>query len=750
MAMEQSIGRSIERREGLDKLTGAARFVDDLPRDGVWLGATVRADLPHGQLEEIRWLPGFDWRRVVVVTAADIPGENVVPMVLRDQPGLTSRTIRYRGEPVALIAAPDMQTLQEALAHVELRTTRLPPVLDLDSALAANVLLHGQDNQYRTIELRKGSAAQALQTAAVVLEQTYETGDQEHAYLEPQGMQAEPTEDGILVRGSMQCPYYVVEGVATLLGLKPTQVRVVAMTTGGGFGGKEDFPSLIAGHAALLAWKAQRPVRLIYERVEDLRFTTKRHPSRVRIKTGWTQAGELVAMDAELLLDGGAYSTLSTLVLQRAVLHLVGPYRCEQFSIVGRVLATNYPPRGGFRGFGAPQAAYAREAHWDEAAAALGLDPLTLRQRNWIQPGDTLSTGQLAEEAASVATVLEQAATAADYQNRRRQFAQSNRLASTKPAPERFLRHGIGLALYMHGTGLNGNSEAAFQHQVELQADQHGMFHAITDQVEIGQGSQTILAQCAADGLAVPVSWVVVDEPDTARAPNSGPTVASRTASIIGGLLVQAGRQLRAEVEQHAGCPLADPESFRAAIQRYVAQRPDKQPWSVRVLHRAPADFHWDDTRQTEHAYLAYAWGACVVAVEVDILTGQTRVLDATAVHDVGRVVHPQFATGQAEGGFVQALGWALMEKTDWSDGWLRNGNMTDYVIPTAVDVPPIHTSFVETPTTRVPHGAKGLGELTFEGGAPAIANALYQALGRPFRRVPMTPETILLACEEP
>jgi CO/xanthine dehydrogenase Mo-binding subunit len=746
---ESSIGQSIVRREGLAKLTGTARFVDDLPRDQVWLGATVRADVSHARLDEISWSPDFDWQRVVVITAADIPGENVVPVVWRDQPALASREIRYRGEPVALIAAPDERTLHEALAQVTVKATTLPAIFDLDSSRAAQIRLHGQDNRFRIVQVRKGSAQDALRHADLVLERTYETEAQEHVYLEPQGIQAEPTADGILIRGSTQCPYYMVESVSTLLQLPPERVRVVATPTGGGFGGKEDFPSFIAGHAALLAWKARRPVRLIYDRVEDLRFTSKRHPSRIRLKTGWTRTGQLIALQAELLLDGGAYSTLSPLVLQRAVLHLVGPYRCEQVEIVGEALATNYPPRGAFRGFGAPQAAFARETHFDEAAAALGLDPLELRRQNRIQEGETLSTGQIAEEARGVESVLEQAAAAADFLNRRRQFAESNRHAAHAPAPHRFLRHGIGMALYNHGTGLNGNCEADFHFEVKLQADAKGQFHAITDQVEIGQGSQTVLAQCAAEGLAVPVDWVVVDEPDTSEAPNSGPTVASRTTSIVGGLLIQAGRQLRAEVERHAGRPLPEPEAFRDAVQAYVRERTENGPLCVRRMHHAPADFHWDDTTQAGHAYLAYAWGACVVAVEVDTLTGQARVLDATLVHDVGRVIHPLFAAGQAEGGFVQGLGWALMEKGDWSDGWLRNGNMTDYVIPTASDVPPMRTIFVETPTTRVPHGAKGLGEITIEGAAPAIANALHQALGKAFRTLPVTPEKILPACEE-
>lgn len=742
---ERVLGQNVLRREGAAKLCGKACYVDDLPRQDVWLGGTVRADVPHARLLGIRYDPRFDWSRVVVVTAADIPGENVVPVVMRDQPAITDSIIRYHGEPVALIAAPDAETLQQALDSVTLETAPLEAVFEINDALTAKVLVYGSDNVFRHIDLRKGDAAGALKAADVLIEGEYHTGAQEHVYLEPQGMQAEPTEDGVIIRGSMQCPYYIVEGVALLLGLPPEKVRVIPCVTGGGFGGKEDFPTLIAGHAALLARKAKRPVRLIYDRVEDLRYTSKRHPARVRHKTGWTRDGRLVAMHIELVLDGGAYSTLSPLVLQRSALHAAGPYQCDHIHIAARAVATNHPPRGAFRGFGAPQSLFALEAHLDYCAAKLGLDSIEVRRRNVIRPGGTLACGQNVGDDAAVGEVLQRALTESDFVARRQAYAMFNQRASAATSADRFRRRGIGLSLFMHGTGLNGNAEGFFKSEVLLRGNSDGTVSVLTNQMEIGQGTQTILAQLAAEGLRIPVEWVVSEEPDTAVAPNSGPTVASRTAAVVGGLLITAGKRFRAKVEQRSGGPILDSTAFRSAVAELVSQ----EPLQVRVAYRPPSDFHWDEDTQQGDAYLAYTWSCCVVALEVDTLTGEVKVLDVTAVQDVGRVVHPLFATGQVEGGVTQGLGWALMENCVWSDGVMKNANMTDYTIPTAMDVPPIRVVFLEHPHSRTPHGAKGLGELPTEGPAPAVLNALRQALGIHFDRIPVTPEILLPAWED-
>ncbi|HND55133.1 MAG TPA: xanthine dehydrogenase family protein, partial [Pirellulaceae bacterium] len=425
-AVNSQLGRAVPRRDGPAKVKGEAQYVDDLPRDGVWIGATIRSPSPHGVLRGLRFAADFDPGSVVVVTAADIPGENVVPVVLRDQPSLADKVVRYVGEPVALVAAPDEETLRRALDRISVDVDPLPACFDIDDALSGRVRVYGEDNLLRRIEIQKGDCDEALDGAEVVVEGEYFTGAQEHVYLEPQGMQAEPMGDGMLLRGSMQCPNYLVEGVAVVLGWAPERVRVIPCTTGGGFGGKEDFPTMVAGHAALLAWKAKRPVRLIYSRVEDLAFSSKRHPSRVRHRTGWTRDGRLVAMRIDVDLDGGAYGTLSPLVLQRAAVHAAGPYRCDHVTIVARAVATNHPPRGAFRGFGAPQSLFALEAHMDRCAAQLKIDPIELRRRNHLGPGDSLATGQCVHGDAAVGEVLERALAESRYFARRAEFDRHN------------------------------------------------------------------------------------------------------------------------------------------------------------------------------------------------------------------------------------------------------------------------------------------------------------------------------------
>lgn len=519
----------------------------------------------------------------------------------------------------------------------------------------------------------------ALQSADVVIEGEYHTGAQEYVYLEPQGMQAEPTEDVVIIRGSMQCPCYIVEGGALLLGLPSEKVRVIPCATGGGFGGKEVFPTLIAGHTALLAHKAKQPVRLIYDRVEDLRFTIKRHPARVRHKTGWMRDDRLVACKSNW-----------SLTAERTA-HSV------RWSCSGR----RFMRRGPISAI----TSTSRLAPW----------PPIIRRAERSEDSE-----------------------------RRSPCSRSKRTSAATSAG-RFRRRGIGLSLFMHGTGLNGNAEGFFKSEVLLRGNSDGTVSVLTDQMEFGQGTQTIVAQLVAEGLRVPVEWVVAEEPDTAESPNSGPTVASRTAAVVGGLLIMAGQRFRDKVEHRSGGPILDTYAFRSAVAELVSQ----EPLLVRVSYRPPSDFHWDEDTQQGDAYLAYTWSCCVVALEVDTLTGEVKVLDVTAVQDVGCVVHPLFATGQVEGGVTQALGWALMENCVWSDGVMQNANMTDYTIPTAMDVSPMRVVFLEHPHPRFPHGAKGLGQPPAEGLAPAVVNALRQALGIHFNRVSITPEIILPAWED-
>ncbi len=523
------------RREGPEKLTGLAKYADDLVFPGAWYGATIRSTEPHARLLGIDLDDGFDWSRVVVVTADDIPGENVVSLIDDDQPVLVpvGGEIRHQAEPVALIAAADRSTVREARRHISLRTERLAPVFDpLDS-----------EHQFAHYTVERGDAAAAMAQAHLVIEGTYRVGHQEQLYIENQAMIAVPREDGgITVHGSLQCPYYIHKAMKRALKMGDELAVVVQAETGGGFGGKEEYPSMIALHAALLALKCGKPVRMIYDRHEDISATTKRHPAVVRYRSGVTSDGELVAQEIEVIMDGGAYCTLTPVVLSRGTLHAGGPYRCENVRITGRAMATNTPPNGAFRGFGAPQTEFAAEMQVNRIAEALGESPLELRRRWVYVEGDTTPTGQVLRESVGGEAVLEAAAEASAFETHRQRTREAREMRGGGARRA----SGIGLALAWHGAGFTGSGEVHLASVASVELTDDHRIRILTASTEMGQGTKTIFPQLVADTLGVEYDEVEIAPQDTSIVPDSGPTVASRTAMVVGGLLIRASERLRA------------------------------------------------------------------------------------------------------------------------------------------------------------------------------------------------------------
>lgn len=373
-AKHRVVGTSAPRKEGLDKLRGAARYVDDIQREGMWYGGTVRSSVPRALIRSIGFDRKIDWSEFTVVTAADITGENRIQMIVADQPCLADGQVNHCEEPILLIAHPDKHKLREAVKAVHIDYEPLPPVFTIDESEKQQTIVWGADNCFKSFLLEKGDVGAAWTRAAHIIEGEYRTGAQEHLYIENNGVIAEYSDgQGVTVWGSLQCPYYVHKSLLTVFNLPPERVRVIQTETGGAFGGKEDYPSVIASHAALLAMKSGHPVKLVYDRIEDLAATTKRHPSRVRHRTALDADGKLLAMDIQIDTDGGAYSTLSSTVLSRATLHSPGPYLCPNVRVRSHAWATNSVPYGAFRGFGAPQTIFAVERHMDEIAAAIGI-----------------------------------------------------------------------------------------------------------------------------------------------------------------------------------------------------------------------------------------------------------------------------------------------------------------------------------------------------------------------------------------
>jgi len=726
------------RREGPDKLTGVAKYTDDLVFPGAWYGATIRSTDAHARFAELELDPGFDWSTVIVVTAAEIPGENVVSLIKADQPILVpiGGEIQHHAEPLVLLAAPDRAILRAARAAVKIRTEPLPAVFD---PLLAEHL-------FAAYELATGDPDAAFAAADFILEGEYRVGHQEQLYIENNAMIAVPSDDGgVTIRGSLQCPYYIHVALMAGLGLDDRQARVIQAETGGGFGGKEEYPSMLALHAALLAGKAKRPVRMIYDRHEDLAATTKRHPAIVRHRTGVTTDGRLIAQDIEVVMDGGAYCTLTPVVLSRGAIHAGGPYRCPNVRIRARAARTNTPPNGAFRGFGAPQTEFAAETHLNRIAEALELSPLEIRRRNVYRVGDTTPTGQVLRGSVAGEEVLERAAEAGEFERLRgRHDAARARRSGSGTVPGSPLRtgrermaSGVGLALAWHGAGFTGSGEVRLASVASLELTAEGEISILTASTEMGQGTKTIFPQLVAEALGVAYEAVAIAPQDTAFVPDSGPTVASRTAMVVGGLLIKAAQRLREVVETATGGTFA--ATYRDYAQAHGTLRIDQR------FEPYPG-VGFDDQTYRGDAYPAFGWAACVAAVDVDLDTGEVHVRDVVAADDVGRVIHPVLAEGQVEGGTLQAVGYATIEEIKLRDGRYLNDRLATYIIPTSLDAPRITTILVEAPFDAVPHGAKGVGELPMDVGAPAVVAAIADATGVWIADLPASPERILAA----
>lgn len=723
----------MRRREGMAKLSGAERYVDDVPApDALW-GATVRSPAPRGRIREIRFAPDVDWSELVVVDHRDIPGANRVRLIESDQPVLAADRVMHVHEPVLLLAHPSRDLVRRAAASVHVVVEPEPPVFDFRATPSGDVIQYGDDNVLSHLRIVKGDVESALKDAPVVLEGVYETGAQEHVYLETQGMLAWVDGDVITVQGSLQCPYYVVDALAHALDRPRAGVRVIQAATGGGFGGKEEFPSNVAIHAALLAMKAGRPVKLVYERGEDMAASTKRHPSQVRIRTGTDDEGRLLAQDIVVRLDGGAYVTLSPVVLSRAIIHAGGPYACDNVRIDGRAMLTNSVPYGAFRGFGAPQTLFALERHMDRVARSLDMDPAELRRRNLIRDGQSTSTSQVIRDGTDRVAVLDRA-------------LELSRFAPTAAGHERFnrehpyLRRGVGLSTFYHGAGFTGGGEVKLASEVHVAGLPDGSVEVRSANVEMGQGTLTVFTQLARDRLGLEDEQVLLAAPDTTLVPDSGPTVASRTAMIVGHLVERACDDLRRRV----GLP--DAAEGRAVADRIAAWHRDHPGGSLvgRSRYEKPPGVDWDEETYRGDAYGTFAWATYVAEVEVDLRTFGVRVTDFVAVQEIGRVLNPTLARGQIQGGVVQAIGWSLMESCAMREGAMVNNQLTDYIIPTSDDVPPIRVEFLENPYEYGAQGAKGIGELPMDGPAPAIVNAVAAATGSDPMAIPLTPERLM------
>ena len=734
MARDSIVGKSVPRLEGREKVTGEARYVDDMVLPGMLYGATVRSRAPRAKIKKITFGPGIDWNEFIIVSAKDIPGKNCIALIEDDQPCLADGIVNHPEEAILLLAHPDRHLLPKAVEAVSIEYDSLPAIFNIEESEGLSEIIWGQNNTFKTYLIEKGNVDEIWAKADYIIEGEYTTGAQEQLYIENNGMIAAfDPQHGITVWGSLQCPYYVHKALMKLCDLPADRVRVVQTETGGAFGGKEEYPSMIAGHASLLAIKSGKPVKIIYDRMEDMAATTKRHPSRTRHRTAVSKDGKILGGEIEFAIDGGAYETLSPVVLSRGAIHAGGPYYWPSVRIRAKAVATNAPPHGAFRGFGAPQCLFAMERHMDRIAQVLQLSPVEIRLRNFLKRGQTTTTEQTVNEEIDLEKLLNRALKLSDYSARKEKFTKENPDSSTKK--------GIGIAAFLHGAGFTGSGERYLGSLVGVEGCADGSVRVLVSSTEFGQGTNTVLCQIIAESLGLRYEDVGIAQPDTDKVPNSGPTVASRTVMVVGKMVQSAAMGLRQTLTV---CGMLgetySPEEFRAACSRYIAEH-----GQLRSLARyeQSSDVIWDEVKYRGAAYATFAWAIYIAEVTVDLTTYSVSVDDFVALQEIGKVLHPVLARGQIIGGVAQGIGFSLYEKVVWDKGRMLNGQMTNYIMPTSADLPTIRVYFEELGNVHGAYGAKGIGELPMDGPAPAIINAVTDAVGVSFNSIPLLPEDI-------
>ncbi|HBB66307.1 MAG: hypothetical protein A2X28_10610 [Elusimicrobia bacterium GWA2_56_46] len=749
------VGKSLPRKDAFIKATGRARYAADQDFAGLLYAAAVRCPKPRIKILSIsaakaEKVPGY----VTLVTYKDVKGPNKWPLVSSDYPFLPETEARFQGETIALVVAETRKAAVAAARLVEIKYKELPFLDDPLRALEKNaVKLHGDDNVFAKFVIKKGNPDQAIRDAHVVVEEEFSTNYQVHAYLETQGVTAVPEPDGgLTVYSSTQCPFYVLDAVAAAADLGYHKVKVIQTVTGGGFGGKEDVPALVASHASVCALKVGRPVRLIYDRKEDFNSMSKRHPSWSRVAYAADRDGKITACVVKYVLDGGAYATLSPIVLWRGAVHAAGPYRIENIRIEAYAAATNKVPCGAFRGFGQPQICFAQESLVDELAHKLEMDPVRLRLKNILRPGDKTATGQIIGASCGLEKLLETVKKRSNWDRRK---AKGLRI---KDKGE--IARGLGVSVAYYGVGLGAKGRYLDRAGAYVNIYKDATVGVNVGNTEMGQGALTVLSQICAETLNAPYENIKLEEVDTSKVSDSGPTVASRTTLMSGNAIIEAAAPMRDNIFKTAfelllakgadgSGPMRAAEGlFSIGEVSVTFAETVKECWNRRMKmgeqgwYVAPRTSYDMGDGQGD-AYVTYSYSADVADVEVDLKTGVTKVLKIYAAYDAGRIINPGLAEGQAQGGLLQGMSWALYENLAYKNGIMLNPNFTDYVLATTADKPEYDITFIEKPYAGGPYKAKGIGEVPLIGVAPAVGNAIMNASGARVRTVPLLPEKV-------
>lgn len=683
---------SVKKVDNEEKMSGMAIFTGDIRMDDAYFAIPVRSEKAHAKLKgiDVPKLP----KNYFFISAKDIVKENVVNIIQSDWPVFADKKVNYNGETIGLIVGPNKEKCIELASKTKGQYEELKPVFFME-------------NSYVHKEFKKGDVS-LFKEAKKVYSEEFRTGYQEQIYLEPQAMLMYYENNQIVVKASMQCPFYIHKAIMRTLGCKESDVRVIQPAVGGAFGGKEHYPSMMAAQLATAIVKVKKPIKMIFDRREDIAYTTKRHPSLTKITAYMDKKDNIIGVKIHVGIDGGAYVGCSMVVLSRALIAATNTYTFPNVDVSGDAYCTNKIPSAAFRGFGAPQSIYAMELFMNHLADYLKVDRHELRMKYLVKTGDVTSTSGLFRDPIILKELLDKAFEMSDYKRKLKLYS--------KPDSYR----GIGYSMFLHGCGFTGSGESdIIKAKLKIKKDKNGTVTFYTSQVDFGQGNRTTLKRIVSDTLGIPENHVIYDAPDTNETLSTGPTAASRTIMIVGALAAKAAQHLKAIWKDGEEQEIVEP---------YVA----------------PSYIKWDEANMQGDAYPGYAWGVNVVEVSVDPITYEVKVEGCWSTYDVGHAIDERIMMGQADGGLAQALGWAYFEKENDDSGVFKQKTMSDYTIPTSMDLPVMETELIDNPFKYGAFGAKGAGELTFVGGAPAFALALEQAIKHRVYDIPATPEYIM------
>ena len=701
------IGDRIVRVDAVQKARGEAVYVCDMTLPDMQYAYMVRSTIARGRIKAIH-VPELP-EGYYFISAKDIPaqGKNELLMIAKDWRCFAEDYVLYVGETIGLVVGPDRSVLKRIKAQIKIDYEEQTPAVTIDDGIhCVGGPMFPEKNSNVMCELfcEKGRPMdEVFAEADEVFEETIETPYQEHVHLETNSAIADMEDGKFVFYASAQCPFYIRKSIAGLLDIPYDDIIVRQCTTGGAFGGKEHFPDVLCGALLVAENKIRKPIKMVFDREEDTQFSVKRHPSKCIYKTA-VKDGKITGVYGHIYYNCGAYLSSSYVVLQRGVFHGNGVYTFDNTYLKGEGIGTNMFPSCAFRGFGAPQTLFAIETHLDHLAHHLGVDPLEFKMQYLAKKGDeTTTNGHIIEEV-KLPEMLDVITRESDYWRKAKEYKSG-------------CGRGIGIALYNHGGAFTGNGEQAI---IKAHARLVKTGDRVSIQVgstEMGQGFKTSLRKICAATLGVSIDQIEYLDPDTSKVVDSGPTAASRSTMVVGRLVERAAQEMK--------------------------ERWSEGDFTTEVEYEHPDGYPWDQATFRGDAYLGYGWGVACVEVEVDKLTNEVKTLGVWSSHEIGKAIDELIVHGQINGGILQSLGYGSMEKLEVKGGRFKQKSMSDYVIPTSMDFPKQFYHIQENPYPWGPYGAKGMGELVFNGASAAYVDAVERALNTRFTSIPIPPEAI-------